>query len=162
MLAKRGSYENENCQKCTIPCVSDQRPVLFLVHLWFKWEPTFLRCITSKNGYDSTGVCGYRKQNGVFLWLQAICQRTFMWWNALYALVSLGRLEMSLKHAKSVIVRTHDGVIELKDHGLLNLINRYHCDTNSKEFLIAWNQYSLQAYGHVLEIIEVDYDWSSE
>ena len=75
---------------------------------------------------------------------------------------SLERRVMSLKHAKSVTVRTHNGVIELKDHGLLNLINRYHCDTNSKEFVIAWNQHSLHAYGYVLEIIEVDYDWSSE
>jgi hypothetical protein len=52
--------------------------------------------------------------------------------------------------------------VEIKDHGLIHLLNRYHCDINTKDFVIAWNQHCLNKYGYVLEIIDVDYEWSHE
>lgn len=69
---------------------------------------------------------------------------------------------MSFKHAKAVIVKAINGQVEIKDHGLIHLLNRYHCDINTKDFVIAWNQHCLNKYGYVLEIIDVDYEWSHE
>ncbi|MBT8563626.1 hypothetical protein G6710_04065 [Polynucleobacter paneuropaeus] len=69
---------------------------------------------------------------------------------------------MSFKHAKAVTVKTTNGQVEMKDHGLIHLLNRYHCETNAKDFVIAWNQHCLNKYGYVLEIIDIDYEWSHE
>ena len=69
---------------------------------------------------------------------------------------------MSGKHVIYVVVKSKDGQIESKDHGLLNLINRYHCDTTLVAFHRDWNTYCLHHLGHVLEIIDVGYEWSYE
>ena len=69
---------------------------------------------------------------------------------------------MSFKHAKAVTVKTTNGQMEMKDHSLIHLLNRYHCETNAKDFVIAWNQHCLNKYGYVLEIIDIDYEWSHE
>jgi len=44
---------------------------------------------------------------------------------------------MSFKHAKAVTVKTTNGQMEMKDHSLIHLLNRYHCETNAKDFVIA-------------------------
>jgi hypothetical protein len=69
---------------------------------------------------------------------------------------------MSYKNAKTVTVKTNNGHAEMKDHGLIHLLNRYHCDINTNDFMIAWNQYCLNKYGYVLEIVDVGYEWSYE
>jgi hypothetical protein len=69
---------------------------------------------------------------------------------------------MSGKHAIYVIVKSKDGQIENIDHGLLNLINRHHCDITSAEFHKDWNAYCLHHFGYVLEIVDVGYQWSYE
>lgn len=40
---------------------------------------------------------------------------------------------MSFKHAKAVIVKATNGQVEMKDHSLIHLLNRYHCDINTKK-----------------------------
>jgi len=62
---------------------------------------------------------------------------------------------MSFKHAKAVTVKTTNGQVEMKDHGLIHLLNCYHCEINTKDFVIAWNQHCLNKYGYVLEIIDI-------
>jgi hypothetical protein len=69
---------------------------------------------------------------------------------------------MSGKHAIYVVVKSKDGQIESKDHGLLNLINRHHCDTTLAEFHKDWNTYCLHHFGYALEIVDVGYQWSYE
>lgn len=75
-----------------------------------------------------------------------------------------GSLEvsMSFKHAKVVTVKTSNGQADMRDHDLIHLLNRHHCDINNKDFVIAWNQYCLHKYGYVLEIVDVGYEWSIE
>ena len=69
---------------------------------------------------------------------------------------------MSGKHAIYVVVKSKDGQIESKDHGLLNLINRHRYDTTLIAFHKDWNTYCLHHFGYVLEIIDVGYEWSYE
>jgi hypothetical protein len=69
---------------------------------------------------------------------------------------------MSGKHAIYVVVKSKDGQIESKDHGLLNLINRHYCDTTLAEFHKDWNAYCLHHLGYALEIVDVGYQWSYE
>ena len=69
---------------------------------------------------------------------------------------------MSGKHAIYVVVKSKDGQIESKDHGLLNLINLYHCDTTLVAFHRDWNTHCLHHFGYVLEIVDVGYEWSYE
>ena len=69
---------------------------------------------------------------------------------------------MSGKHAIYVVVKTKDVQIESKDHGLLNLINRHHCNTTLAVFHKDWNAYCLHHFGYVLEIVDVGYEWSYE
>jgi|GEM_PF-1455417 len=69
---------------------------------------------------------------------------------------------MSGKHAIYVIVKSKDGQIESKDHGLLNLINRHRCDTTLAVFHKDWNTYCLHHFGYVLEIVDLGYQWSYE
>ena len=69
---------------------------------------------------------------------------------------------MSEKHAIYVVVKSKGGQIKSKDHGLLNLINRHHCDTTLASFQRDWNTYCLHHFGYVLEIIDVVYEWSYE
>ncbi|WP_353203024.1 hypothetical protein [Polynucleobacter sp.] len=69
---------------------------------------------------------------------------------------------MSGKHAIYVIVKSKDGQIESKDPGLLNLINRHHCDTTLTVFHKDWNAFCLHHFGYVLEIVDVGYQWSYE
>ena len=69
---------------------------------------------------------------------------------------------MSGKHAIYVVVKSKDGQIESKDHGLLNLINCHHCDTTLAEFHKDWNAYCLHHFGYALEIVDVGYQWSYE
>ena len=53
---------------------------------------------------------------------------------------------MSFKHAKAVTVKTTNGQVEMKDHSLIHLLNRYQCEINTKDFVIAWNQHCLNKY----------------
>ena len=69
---------------------------------------------------------------------------------------------MSGKHAIYVVVKSKNGQIENKDHGLLNLINRHRCDTTLAAFHKDWNIHCLHHFGYVLEIIDVGYEWSYE
>ena len=72
---------------------------------------------------------------------------------------------MSGKHAVSVHVKGKSGeldILETKDHGLLNLLNRYHCDTSSAAFQTDWNAYCLAHYQEVLEIQDINYEWFNE
>lgn len=69
---------------------------------------------------------------------------------------------MSEKNAIYVVLKSKDGQIESKDHGLLNLINRHYCDTSSSEFHKDWNAYCLHHFGYLFEIIDVGYEWSYE
>lgn len=69
---------------------------------------------------------------------------------------------MSFKHAKAVTVKTTNGQVEMKDYGLIHLLNRFHCDIHAKDFVIAWNEHCLQRYGYALEIVEIGYEWSHE
>lgn len=69
---------------------------------------------------------------------------------------------MSGKHAIYVVVKSKDGQIESKDHGLLNLINRLHYDTTLAAFHSDWNTYCLHHFAYVLGIIDVGYEWSYE
>lgn len=69
---------------------------------------------------------------------------------------------MSGKHAMYVVLKTKDGQIKSKDHGLLNLISRHHCDTTLAVFHKDWNAYCLHHFGYILEIVDVGYQWSYE
>lgn len=69
---------------------------------------------------------------------------------------------MSEKNALYVVVKSKDGQIESKDPSLLNLINRHHCDTTLAAFHRDWNTHCQHHFGYVLEIIDVDYEWSYE
>jgi hypothetical protein len=73
---------------------------------------------------------------------------------------------MSGKHAISVHVKGKNGersnILESKDHGLLNLLNRYHCETTSSKFAQEWSEYCLENYQEVLEIQDINYEWFNE
>jgi hypothetical protein len=72
---------------------------------------------------------------------------------------------MSGKHAISVHVKGKSGerdILESKDHGLLNLLNRYHCDTSSAAFQADWSAYCLAHYQEALEIQDINYEWFNE
>jgi hypothetical protein len=72
---------------------------------------------------------------------------------------------MSGKHAISVHVKGKSGeqdILESKDHGLLNLLNRHHCATSTAAFQSDWNAYCLAQYQEVLEIIDINYEWFNE
>jgi len=64
---------------------------------------------------------------------------------------------MNSQIAKLIVIRGPQGISTLSSGKLLNVVNRYKCETNSDEFKAAWDAICIDKYGKDCELIGITY-----